>query len=260
MKKSDRYNLPGCLAAIVMVAVVLTGCRYRQAVESQTGSQLPSLVSPLPSPLSQPSIQATRWPSIEAAGQLTPAPSNINSLISPSLDLLAGPVDVPLELQIPSLHINAAILAVGLTKQNVMDAPVGPPNDPVWQKAFWYRGSGLPGDSGTATLAGHVDDRRGRPAIFAQLMDLRLGDLIIVHNSSSGLDVDFMVVSMTTYSRQQATDPAILARIFGPGPVAGKAPQPAADGLSHLTLITCTGDFVGGSFDHRLVVFATRRD
>jgi hypothetical protein len=38
----------------------------------------------------------------------------------------------------------------------------------------------------------------------------------------------------------------------------GTGPQPSADGLSHLTLITCAGTFRNGTHDHRLVVYATR--
>jgi hypothetical protein len=179
-------------------------------------------------------------------------------LVDPSLDLLAGPVEVPLELQIPSLQIRAPVLAVGLTSGNVMDAPWGPADDPVWQKAFWYRGGGIPGSLGTATIAGHVDGIRGRPALFARLSDLRSGDWIIVHNTESDLDVHFMVTEMETYSAQQVTDPSILARIYGAGPLSGQGPQPAPDDLSHLTLITCSGDFVEGSYARRLVVYAER--
>ena len=193
-------------------------------------------------------------------GQPTVQPLRPSALIAPGLDLLAGPVELPLELQIPALEVNALVLGVGITSQHVMDAPTGPPTDPVWQKAFWYRGSGIPGASGTATFAGHVNDTRGRRAVFAHLTNLRPGDLIVVHNLQSGLDIDFSVIRLAVFSRQQAADPAILAQIYGSGPVAGKGPQPAADGFAHLTLITCIGDFVGGSFDHRLVVFATRRD
>jgi hypothetical protein len=127
-----------------------------------------------------------------------------------NLDLRAPPVDVPLELRIPSLQIRARVLAVGITSKNVMDAPKGPAGDPVWQKAFWYRGSGIPGDPGTATIAGHVTVG-GRPALFARLRDLRPGDLIIVHDTRSGLVARFLVTEMQTYSAQQAADPLVLA-------------------------------------------------
>jgi sortase (surface protein transpeptidase) len=173
-------------------------------------------------------------------------------------DLRAGPVDMSLELWIPSLQLSAPVLAVGITSKNVMDAPGGLADDPVWQKAFWYRGSGVPGDLGTATIAGHVVDMLGRPAAFANLKDLRPGNLIIIHDTRSGLNVRFLVVKTESYSVQQAADPAVLAQIYGSGPLSGKGPQAAPDGLSHLTLITCSGDFINGSYDHRWVVYSER--
>ncbi|HEY2702912.1 MAG TPA: class F sortase [Candidatus Dormibacteraeota bacterium] len=179
-------------------------------------------------------------------------------LITPGLDLRAAPVAVPLELRIPSLSISTAVLGVGITPKNVMDAPEGPPSDPVWQQAFWYRGSAVPGDASTATITGHVDDSDGRPAAFARVRELRPGDPITVQDTRTGLDVRFAVTETATYTVEQASDPAVLTRIYGAGPVAGRAPEPSPDGLSHLTLITCTGEWVNGSYDHRAVVYATR--
>ena len=186
-------------------------------------------------------------------------PSSSAPLVDPNLDLRAGPVDVPLELWIPSLDISAPVLAVGITSKNVMDAPMGRSNDPVWHTAFWYRGGGIPGDPGTATIAGHVDGLGGQPALFAHLGDLRPGDLIIVYNTESDLGAHFIVTEMEEFSaRQAAADPSVLVRIYGIGPVSGRGPQPAQDGLSHLTLITCSGDIIRGSYEHRLVVYAQR--
>lgn len=167
-------------------------------------------------------------------------------------------MDVPLELQIPSLNVSAAVLGVGLAADNLMDAPKGPIDDPVWRSAFWYRGGGIPGDPGTATIAGHVNDPLGRPEIFAHLQDLRAGDLIIVHNTKNNSDIRFTVNQIEVYPVQQTTDPAVLSYIYGVGPVTGTGPQPADDGLAHLTLITCAGNFANGEFDHRTVVYATR--
>jgi hypothetical protein len=45
---------------------------------------------------------------------------------------------------------------------------------------------------------------------------------------------------------------APLAKIFG------ALPQPAPDGLSHLTPIICEGKIVKGQYDHFTVVYATR--
>jgi hypothetical protein len=174
------------------------------------------------------------------------------------LDLRSGPVPVPLELQMPSLDAHASLVGVGITPENVMDAPMGPADAPAWQQAFWYRGSGIPGASGTALMAGHVDDPLGRPGAFAAIHRLRPGDPLVVHDTRNGLDVRFSVTGSMTYTLAQAADPAVLAQIYGAGPVAGTPPVPSVDGLSHLNLITCAGTFRSGTHDHRLVVFAVR--
>jgi sortase (surface protein transpeptidase) len=139
-----------------------------------------------------------------------------------------------------------------------MDSPKGPIGDPVWHTAFWYRGSGIPGEPGTATMAGHVNDPLGRPEIFAHLQKLHPGDLIIVHVKYTTIDIRFIVDQIKVYSIQESHDPAVLTQIYGAGPVTGTGPQPALDGLSHLTLITCAGNVVNGQYDHYTVVFATR--
>ena len=228
--------------------------------------------APSPTPTSAPTVvgfPVTGGATLQGEGQSAPLPSpvvptsgqpflSLGPLIDPGLDLLrAGPVDTPLELWIPSLQLSAPVVGVGITSKNVMDVPQGSAEDPVWQKAFWYRGGGIPGDLGTATIAGHVHGG-GRPALFARLKDLRPGNLIIIHDTQSGLDVRFLVVRTESYSVQQAADPSVLVQIYGSGPVSGKGPQPAPDGLSHLTLITCGGNLIHGSYDHRLVVYSER--
>jgi sortase (surface protein transpeptidase) len=180
------------------------------------------------------------------------------ALTDAALDLRAGPVAVPLELRLPSLDVTATVSGVGITPTNVMDAPMGPADDPVWQHAFWYRGSAVPGELSTALIAGHINDPLGRPAVFAHIDQLQPGDAIVVHDTRTGLDVRFSVTASATYSLDETADPVVLSEIYGAGPVEGTPPQPSIDGVSHLTLITCTGAFVNGTHDHRLVVYATR--
>ncbi|HSO93729.1 MAG TPA: class F sortase [Candidatus Dormibacteraeota bacterium] len=165
---------------------------------------------------------------------------------------------MPLELRVPSLGMSAPVLGVGITSKNVMDTPTGSASDSVWEKVFWYRGGGTPGDAGTATIAGHVDDVLGRPAIFARLKDLHPGDPVAVRDTRTGVETYFVVTATAIYTLAQTLRPAILAQIYGPGPVAGQGAQPSADGLSHLTLITCIGHWVTGAstYDHRLAVYA----
>ena len=81
----------------------------------------------------------------------------------------------------------ASVAGVGITSEDVMDAPMGPADDPVWQQAFWYRGSAVPGSASTALIAGHVSGPRGRPGAFARVDDLRPGDSVVVHDARNGL-------------------------------------------------------------------------
>jgi hypothetical protein len=239
-----------CLVDVLFIAAVLEGCTNQEAGEV--------LVEASPSPMISASVQPTVQLTVEPTVQPVPTRFVLGPLFDPRLDLRAGPVDVALDLQIPLLKVDVPVLGVGLNAENQMDAPKGPIDDPVWQTAFWYRNSGKPGEPGTATIAGHVDDPLGRPEIFAHLQDLHAGDLIIIHVRNTSVDIPFMVDQVEVYSTQESSDPAVLTRIFGAGPAAGAEPQPALDGLSHLTLITCSGNIVNGEFDHHRVVYATR--
>jgi len=225
---------------VTLTAVMLTACGSAAAARPADSGQAASTARPS-TPLATASVAPT------------PAP-----LVDPGLDLRAGPVDVPLELRIPALKIDAAMLGVGITPSNVMDTPKGPATDSVWRKAFWYRGGGTPGSASTATIAGHVDDVLGRPAVFANLKDLRAGASIVIHDLRTGLDIGYTVTGTANYTLRQTLEPAVLAEIYGAGPVAGQGPQPSADGLAHLTLITCAGNWISRSstYDHRFAVYA----
>lgn len=197
---------------------------------------------------------------IEPTPQVTLAPFTLGRLIDTDLQLSAGPVYLPLQIMIPALKVIAPILGVGLNAESLMDAPKGPIGAAVWSSAFWYRGGGIPGDIGTATIAAHVNDPLGVPEIFANLAELRPGDQIIIHALLSEQDIVFVVEEVKVYSLAESIDPLVLSLIYGAGPVAGLAAQPSLDGLSHLTLVTCAGYIVNGEFDHHTVVFATRSE
>ncbi len=149
------------------------------------------------------------------------------------------------------------MLGVGILPDNTMDAPMGPGDSPVWDQAFWYRGSAVPGAPSTALVAGHVDGPRGRSAVFSHLDALVPGDPIRIHDTRTGRDVHYVITETRTYSLAETREPLVLTRIYGAGPVAGTSPQPSPDQRAHLTLITCAGTFRDGTHDHRLVVYAT---
>jgi hypothetical protein len=272
-----RHSSVWVISVLFITAVLLVGCGNTRMVENQIGSQ-PSLLIPTTSEPSE-TVTATATatdtqtlvPSLTASIIPTGTPTHLPSatpsptvfvpeaLVDPFLGIHEAPVNVSIELEIPSLKLNATVVGVGLNSNNVMDTPISnSANDPIWQEVFWYRGGGIPGDVGTATIAGHVDDYLGRQAIFAHLKNIHKGDLIIIHDTRNGLEVHFKVTEIKTYDAKQSVDPLILEKIYGSGPVYGEGPQPSEDGLSHLNLITCTGWFINGTFNRRLVVYAVR--
>lgn len=230
------------LAAALLVGATTARWAVTRSSEAATGPVASMRPATAPTPPSTP-------------GTAIAVPA---ALVDEGLDLRAGPVPVPLELHVPSIGLRTSVAGVGITSEDVMDAPMGPADDPIWQQAFWYRGSAVPGSPSTALIAGHVSGPGGRPGAFARIDDLRPGDPIVVHDSRNGLTVRFSVTESTTYSIDEAGEPTALAKIYGAGPVAGTAPQPSPDGLSRMTLITCAGTFRNGTHDHRLVVYATR--
>jgi hypothetical protein len=174
------------------------------------------------------------------------------------VDLRAGPVVEPITLEVPALDLVADILGVGMTTRDVMDAPSGDHDSPVWQQAFWYRGSAVPGQASTALIAGHVNNQLDEPGVFARLDELAVGDEVIVRDHRDGSAVTFSVVDTHSYTLAEAATPEVLRIMYGSGPVDGAWPTPSADGLAHLTLVTCAGTYVDGTHDHRLVVQAVR--
>ena len=244
------------LAAAGRITVLLVATAF------VTGSPTPQRARPAPiapEARAAPVVPFHRAPPRLRATTTTPALA-VPAALTKGLDLRAAPIAVPLTLSIPSIGVNAAVIGVGITRTNVMDAPEGSADDPVWQQAFWYRGSAVPGAPSTALIAGHIDDPLGRPGTFANIARLRVGDRIVVHDNRSGLDVRFAVVGSASYPLDQTTDPTVLKRIYGTGPVRGHWPERSRDGRGHLTLVTCAGIFQPaiGTHDRRLAVYATR--
>ena len=136
-----RRSKLGCLLTVLSIATVLGSCGIVETGVAPT-KRIPSLVSlttiqrmpPSTSlPTGQPRAQSTDQPTAQA----TPTPIVLGPLFDVGLDIKAAPVEVPLELKIPSLKVTAPMMGVGLTSGNEMDAPKGPIGDPVWHTAFW---------------------------------------------------------------------------------------------------------------------------
>ena len=143
----------------------------------------------------------------------------------------------PVRLLIPALEIDAPIEAVGQDDNHWMKAPSG--DDQV----AWYNLGPKPGETGNAVIAGHLDDVRGRPAVFWRLDELKAGDEIIVR-FGNGQELRFAVMTVEDYASSEAP----MERIFG------------VDFERDLNLITCDGEWNAASklYERRLVVYARR--
>jgi LPXTG-site transpeptidase (sortase) family protein len=143
---------------------------------------------------------------------------------------------LPARLTIPKLKIDAAILNVGLTQTGDMDVP----NDLA--QAGWYKYGPLPGNQGSAVIAGHLDGLRGAPGIFLNLNKLTAGDSISV-TDSQGRVTSFAVQTTRTYDQDGS-----IGEVF------------QSEQGAHLNLITCTGawDKAQRHYLKRLVVFADK--
>lgn len=147
------------------------------------------------------------------------------------------PVETPVRISIPSVHVDAAIEKVALTPDGSMDVPKEPAN------AGWYELGPRPGEVGAAVLAGHVDWYDGVTGVFADLHEVEPGD-IIVTTDEAGNEARFVVRESKTYAAD-----AVATDVFV-----------STDGAAHLNLITCIGDWdtTQGQYTERLVVFADK--
>lgn len=151
----------------------------------------------------------------------------------PEPDFKPKTYGVPARLKIPKLGIDAPVISVGVTRSGVMESPKGHAD------TGWYKHGAVPGDKGSAVIAGHSGYRSG-PAVFDDLEKLKPGDTIYVVDEA-GTTVPFQVRESRLY---KPTDSP--AEVF------------IADEGRHLNLITCTGgwDARTGTHTKRLVVFS----
>ena len=143
----------------------------------------------------------------------------------------------PLRLHIPKLDVDAFIEPVRTDAQGDMAAPQDA------QGISWYEDGGIPGRPGNVVLAGHLDDAKGNPGVFARLATLTKGDTVAV-STLSGNTYTYTVDKHATYPYDEAP----LEDIFG-----------EADD-ERLILITCSGkwDEDTKNYPNREVVYALR--
>ncbi len=139
-------------------------------------------------------------------------------------------------LRIPILGVDAPVQQKGVDASNTMESPDGPEN------VAWYNFTAKPGlGAGNAVFSGHVDYINYGKAVFGDVSKLVEGDLIEVLLEDGTL-VQFAVTASQSYSVADIPMEEVLA----------------STSTESVTLITCEGQFSGGSYSHRLVVRATR--
>lgn len=229
----------GALVSAAAMGILLASCGSSPPLQEASvflpGAENTDIATPAPSPTPSPAPPTSPPSSSGAAGY--------------SARRSYGPPRYPLvgQFDAPSVGVHLPLVAVGIVR-GAMDAPEGPIGSMFWREAFWLDLGAVPGTAGTATIAGHLDDYDGRPAAFWNIRSLQTGAEVTVTRASDGAVERFRIVETDTWSLSVANSPSNLQRIYGGGPT---------DGVARLTLITCTGRWVNGEYDHRFVAFAT---
>ncbi len=141
----------------------------------------------------------------------------------------------PTSLRIPSLGIDAPVMALGLIKGRELATP--PVDKP--KLVGWYQGGPTPGESGTAIAVGHRDTMTG-PAVFAGLAQVKPGKVIEARRAD-GRTAVYQVDRVKIFDKAGFPD----KEVYGPS----RRPE--------LRVITCGGLFTRRTgYTSNVVVFA----
>ncbi|MBE8469967.1 class F sortase [Streptomyces justiciae] len=147
----------------------------------------------------------------------------------------ALPPSPPDRIRIPSIRVDAPLMGLGLTPTGSLDVP------PSAKKnlAGWYEAGTTPGETGTAIIAGHVDNADG-PAVFYDLGALKKGSTIETERRD-GTTAVFSVDAVEVYDTEDFPD----QKVYG----AARRPE--------LRVITCGGGYSRSTgYQGNVVVFA----
>jgi sortase family protein len=241
-------------AAIAIPTLALTGAVVEGRRDHSSAPAVAAPVTtpaatstPAPSPAAAPTPSATPTPT-PTTPPPAPVPAAAGRAASPPAPPSPPRYPTVFQFDAPSVGVDVPVVSVGLDSQRAMEAPEGPLGSAFWREGFWLRYGAVPGNPGTATIAGHLDDTAGRPAAFWNIRGIQTGAEVSVTRLSDGAVLKYRVVETDVWTDSQASTPDNLRRIYGDGT--------AGDGVARLTLITCTGRWVNGHYDHRFVAFA----
>jgi sortase (surface protein transpeptidase) len=138
-------------------------------------------------------------------------------------------------LRVPSLGIDAPIVAIGVGPDRQLETP--PLDKP--KLVGWYQDGPSPGETGTAIAVGHRDTRTG-PAVFAALAHVGPGDRIEARRADGRVAV-YSVDRVRVFDKSRFPD----KEVYGPS----RRPE--------LRVLTCGGLFSRRTgYTSNVVVFA----
>ncbi|MDX2540349.1 class F sortase [Streptomyces sp. WI04-05B] len=145
------------------------------------------------------------------------------------------PPSPPLRIRIPAIGVDAPLMGLGLTATGSLDVPPAERED----LAGWYEDGTVPGGTGTAIVAGHVDNADG-PSVFYRLGALEKGGGIEVERLD-GSTARFTVDAVEVYDTENFPD----EKVYG------------AAKRAELRVITCGGRYSRSTgYQGNVVVFA----
>ncbi|MFE0579804.1 class F sortase [Streptomyces sp. NPDC058874] len=172
----------------------------------------------------------------EPVGPPLPSPAEALTAagtIGPGIAPLPG--SPPGRIRIPSIRVDAPLVGLGLDRAGHLEVPPPDRRD----LAGWYREGTTPGATGTAVIAGHVDDDAG-PGVFYHLGALRRGAVIEIPRAD-GRTAVFTVHAVEVHDAKAFPD----TRVYGPS------------SRAELRVITCGGGFSPRTgYRGNVVVFA----
>ncbi len=140
------------------------------------------------------------------------------------------------ELTIPGLGVDAPVERLGVDKFGRLDVP----QDSVtvgWHPAY----STMPGAEGATFLAAHYE-YGGTPGTFYRLASLQPGETFSLVLDDGEVH-EYVITSALDYELGDIDMGALLR---------------GREGMESVTLMTCSGRFVDGTYDYRTVVLAER--
>lgn len=140
----------------------------------------------------------------------------------------------PISIAIPTLGIDQSLIELGVNPDRTLEVPSNGTD------IGWWRSGPAPGEAGGAVIAAHVTYNGGQPAVFVDLETLGTGDEVVIERADG---------SVATY---QVTNTELVPQSEFPNERIYRL-----EGAPVLTLITCAGDFVNGSYSDSFIVYAS---